>query len=200
MKKLFSVLTIIFLANIFMTMPSNSEELSSNEETIILAGGCFWCVESDFDKLPAVLSTTSGYTGGHLENPTYGQVSHGGTGYYESVKITFDSKQLSYATLFDYFFQHIDPLDDKGQFCDKGDQYRSAIFVANKNQEREALASKKRAEEKLGQNIVTQILPAATFYDAEDYHQDYHNKNPVRYKLYRFNCGRDKRVNDVWSK
>lgn len=200
MRKLFSILIIIFLASIFMPMQSNSEEVSSKQETIILAGGCFWCLESDFDKLTGVLSTISGYIGGHLGNPTYKQVSYGGTGHYEAVKIVFDPEKVSHATLLDYFWRHIDPLDDKGQFCDKGDQYRAAVFVSDENQEKEAITSKKRAEEALGKDIVTQILPAATFYDAEDYHQDYHNKNPVRYKLYRFNCGRDKRVRTVWDK
>ena len=164
------------------------------------AGGCFWCTESDFDKMPGVVSTTSGYTGGRLANPTYKQVSNGGTGHIEAVRVVYDPAKISYGTLATRFFRTIDPLDGGGQFCDRGDMYRSAIFVATPEQRRMAEAAKKAAAAQLRQAVATEILPAAKFYPAEDYHQDYYKKNPVRYRYYRYSCGRDARIQKVWSK
>jgi peptide-methionine (S)-S-oxide reductase len=164
------------------------------------AGGCFWCTESDFDKMPGVISTTSGYTGGRTANPTYKQVSNGGTGHIEAVRVVYDPSRISYGTLATRFFRTIDPLDGGGQFCDRGDMYRSAIFVATPDQRRTAEAAKKAAAAQLRQAVATEILPAAKFYPAEDYHQDYYKKNPVRYRYYRYSCGREARIDKVWSK
>ena len=170
--------------------------------TAIFAAGCFWCVESDFDKVPGVLSTTSGYTGGEKKDPTYDQVSAGGTGHTEAVQIVFDPNKVSYAQLLKVFWNNVDPLDAKGQFCDKGEQYRSAIFYNNEEQQQAAEQSKGELEKsgRFKQAIVTQIVPASVFYPAEEYHQDYHNKNPLRYKFYRFNCGRDARLEELRKK
>jgi peptide-methionine (S)-S-oxide reductase len=174
---------------------------SSNESaTAIFAGGCFWCLEADFDKLPGVLSTESGYAGGTLRNPTYDQVSRGGTGHAESVRVTYDPAQVQYEKLLDYFWHHVDPTVKDRQFCDIGNQYRTAIFYQNDMQRRAALTSK-AAFEKTGRfaRIYTEIAPAGVFYPAEEYHQDYYKKNPIRYKYYRTSCGRDARVNEVWG-
>lgn len=173
---------------------------SGERAVAVFAGGCFWCTESDFDKVPGVLSTTSGYTGGRVENPTYEQVSSGSTGHIESVRVAYDPRRVSYAALVDHFFRTIDPLDGGGQFCDRGSQYRSAIFVANEQERRVAEGIKAKLAAALSKPIATDILPAARFYPAEDYHQDYYKKNPIRYKFYRHNCGRDARVEKVWGK
>ena len=165
----------------------------------VFAGGCFWCTESDFDKMPGVISTTSGYTGGRQANPTYEQVSEGGTGHIEAVRVVYDPSRISYAQLAARFFPTIDPLDAGGQFCDRGYQYKSAIFVANAEQRRAAEAAKARAAAVLKKPIATLILPAARFYPAEGYHQDYYKKNPIRYRFYRASCGRDARLKQVWG-
>lgn len=167
--------------------------------TAVFAGGCFWCTESDFDKMPGVISTVSGYTGGKLANPTYEQVSAGNTGHIESVRVTYDPSKVSYAELALRFMKTIDPLDSGGSFCDRGYQYRSAFFVANDQQRRIAEAAKARATQQLKRPIATLVLPASTFTPAEDYHQDYYKKNPVRYKFYRSRCGRDARLAEVWG-
>lgn len=169
-------------------------------ETAIFAGGCFWCVESDFDRIPGVLETVSGYTGGSLANPTYEQVSAGGTGHYEAVRIRFDPARVSYEALLSAFFRSVDPLDAGGQFCDRGASYRTAIFVAGPEQKARAEAAKAAAATALGARLATPILPTAPFYPAEDYHQNYYDKNPTRYAYYRWSCGRDARINAVWGK
>jgi len=165
------------------------------------AGGCFWCMEPPFDKIPGVISTTSGYTGGKTENPTYEQVSSGGTGHAEAVQVIYDPAKVTYAQLLAVFWRNIDPHDAGGQFCDRGTQYRTAIFVHNDAQRKEAEESKRALEAsgRLKQPIVTAIVTATRFYPAEDYHQDYYRKNPVRYKFYRANCGRDARLREVWG-
>jgi peptide-methionine (S)-S-oxide reductase len=165
------------------------------------AGGCFWCVEADFDKVKGVISTTSGYTGGTVANPTYRQVSGGGTGHAEAVKIVYDPAQVSYEKLLQVFWHNIDPLAKDRQFCDSGTEYRSAIFVHDAEQRRAAEASKKTIETsgRFKQPIQTQIVDAGPFYDAEDYHQDYYLKNPSKYKFYRWNCGRDQRLQELWG-
>jgi peptide-methionine (S)-S-oxide reductase len=165
----------------------------------VFAGGCFWCTESDFDKVPGVVSTTSGYIGGRSANPTYEQVSAGGTGHIEAVRVVYDPARVSYQRLLARFFRTIDPLDGGGQFCDRGSQYRSAIFVANPAERRLAEATRARAAALLRKPIATQILPATTFYAAEGYHQDYYKKNPTKYKYYRWRCGRDARLAKVWG-
>jgi peptide-methionine (S)-S-oxide reductase len=171
-------------------------------ETAIFAGGCFWCTESDFDKVPGVVSTTSGYTGGTVKNPSYEEVSAGGTGHAESVLVKFDPKKISYAKLLKAYWLSIDPLTADRQFCDGGHQYRSAIFYLNESQKKQALGYKKSLEDSkfFKQPIVTEITAASEFYPAEDYHQNYHNKNPIRYNYYRNSCGRDARLEQVWGK
>ena len=164
------------------------------------AGGCFWCVEADFDKVTGVISTTSGYTGGRTANPTYEQVSHGGTGHAESVEIVFDPAKVTYEKLLDVFWHNIDPLAKNQQFCDHGDQYRSAIFYRDEKQRSLAEASKSAAQARFKQPIATEITLAGPFYKAEEYHQDYYLKNPIRYKFYRLNCGRDARLAELWGK
>jgi peptide-methionine (S)-S-oxide reductase len=168
--------------------------------TATFAGGCFWCTESDFDKVPGVISTTSGYTGGSVANPTYSQVSSGGTGHAESVEVVYDPRKVDYRTLVEYFFHSIDPTVRNRQFCDVGEQYRTAIFVHNAEERRIAEAAKAKAQETLKQPIYTQIADAGPFYPAEDYHQDFYQKNPVKYKFYRWNCGRDQRLEQLWGK
>ena len=176
-----------------------SVSAQAQRPTAIFAGGCFWCMEPPYEKLKGVVSVTSGYTGGVTKNPTYDEVSNGGTGHYEAVLITYDPRQVSYATLLDIFWRNIDPLDANGQFCDKGDQYRSAIFYRNEAERQLAEQTKRRLEQTKRWKIATAILPASTFYPAETYHQDYYKKNPVRYKFYRFNCGRDYRLRQLWG-
>ena len=165
----------------------------------VFATGCFWCTEADFDKVPGVISTTSGYTGGRLANPSYEQVSAGDTGHIEAVRVVYDPRRVGYAALARHALTTSDPLDAGGQFCDRGYQYRSALFVAGPEQRRAAEAAKARAAATLGKPIATLVLPAAKFYPAEDYHQDYYKKNPVRYRFYRWNCGRDARLEAVWG-
>ncbi len=166
------------------------------------AGGCFWCMEPPYDKLDGVVSTTSGYIGGHKKNPTYKEVSAGGTGHAEAVEIVYDPSRVSYARLLDVFWRNIDPTTPNRQFCDIGSQYRSAIFYHDAEQKR--LAEQSRAalgkSKPFPQPIVTQIVVAEEFTPAEDYHQDYYLKNPVRYKFYRYNCGRDRRLEELWGK
>lgn len=165
------------------------------------AGGCFWCTEADFDKVPGVISTTSGYIGGTVPNPTYKQVSSGKTGHIEAVQVRFDPAKTSFAKLLDAFWPTIDPLTPNRQFCDRGPQYRSAIFYHDANQRRQAEESKAElaGSDRFAQPIVTDILPATEFYPAEEYHQDYYIKNPIRYSYYRSNCGRDARLAEVWG-
>lgn len=171
-------------------------------DVAIFAGGCFWCVESDFDKVPGVLSTTSGYTGGRKANPSYYEVSAGGTGHAEAVKIVFDPSMVSYEKLLYVYWRNVDPITKEGQFCDFGTQYRTAIFYVNDAQKRAAEASKAALDKsgRFKRPIVTEIVAAGPFYPAEDYHQNYYKENPVRYNLYRFNCGRDARLEELWGK
>lgn len=165
------------------------------------AGGCFWCTEADFDKVTGIISTTSGYIGGKVANPTYKQVSSGKTGHIEAVQVRFDPSKTDFAKLLAAFWPTIDPLTPNRQFCDSGPQYRSAIFYHDGEQKRRAEASKAEIEasRRFAQPVVTEILPATEFYPAEEYHQDYYLKNPVRYKFYRSNCGRDTRLAEVWG-
>lgn len=166
----------------------------------VFAGGCFWCLEADFEKLPGVLAAESGYAGGTVVNPTYEQVSAGNTGHIESVKVTYDPSKVSYAMLLNYFWHHVDPTVQNRQFCDVGSQYRTAIFVENDAQ-RAAVDTSKAAILKTGviKKIYTETIPLTKFYPAEDYHQDYYKKNPIRYNFYRSGCGRDARVAEVWG-
>jgi peptide-methionine (S)-S-oxide reductase len=191
----------IFLA--VQSRPTGPAEVVANEDSGVatFAGGCFWCMEPPFDKLDGVLSTTSGYTGGHLENPNYDQVSSGGTGHTEAIEIRFDPERVTYEELLDVFWRNIDPLAKDRQFCDAGSQYRSGIFYHDEDQQRAALASKDALEKsgRFEQPIATGISRATAFYPAEEYHQDYYRKNPVRYKFYRYGCGRDARLKELWG-
>ncbi len=166
------------------------------------AGGCFWCMEPPFDKLDGVISTTSGYTGGQKTKPTYQEVSAGGTGHAEAVQVVYDPKKVSYERLLEVYWRNVDPTDAGGQFCDRGNQYRTAIFYHNDEQKRLAEQSKVKVEQTkpFKEPIVTAIVPAGEFYPAEEYHQDYYLKNPLRYKFYRYGCGRDQRLETLWGK
>jgi peptide-methionine (S)-S-oxide reductase len=163
------------------------------------AGGCFWCVEADFDKVPGVISTTSGYTGGRVTNPTYEQVSRGGTGHAEVVEILFDPAVVSYEQLLDHFWRNVDPFVSHRQFCDVGDQYRPEVFVHSDAQRAAAEASRQRVQSRFKQPVVVKVTPAAVFYPAEPYHQDYHNTHSVQYRFYRWTCGRDARLRQIWG-
>jgi peptide-methionine (S)-S-oxide reductase len=163
------------------------------------AAGCFWCVEADFDKVPGVLSTTSGFTGGTLQNPTYEQVSAGGTGHAESVQVTYDPTKVTYEQLLDFYWHHVDPFTGDRQFCDVGSQYRPAIFYGDTDEKRLAEQSKVRLEALFKKKIAVQIVAASRFYRAEDYHQDFYKKNPGRYHEYRLGCGRDRRLEEIWG-
>lgn len=166
------------------------------------AGGCFWCMEPPFEKVPGVISVTSGYTGGHKKNPTYEEVSSGGTGHAEAVQVVYDPAKVSYRALLDIFWRNIDPTVKDRQFCDVGSQYRTAVFYHDGEQKREAEASRADLERSkpFPERIVTEIVPATEFYPAEEYHQKYHQKNPIRYQYYRAACGRDSRLKQLWGK
>ncbi len=163
------------------------------------AGGCFWCVEADFDKVRGVVSTTSGYLGGRSSNPTYEQVSRGGTGHVEAVEIVFDPAVVSYEQLLDTFWRNVDPFAAHRQFCDVGDQYRPEIFVHSDAQRAAAEASRQRVQSRFKQQIVVKVTPATTFYRAEAYHQDYHTTHSAQYRFYRWTCGRDARLREIWG-
>jgi len=176
-------------------------ETTPKYETATFAGGCFWCMEPPYDALEGVISTTSGYTGGKETDPSYKQVSRGRTGHTEAIQIVYDPEKVSYAKLLDIYWHNIDPTDASGQFCDKGSQYRSEIFFHNKTQQQLAVQSKNALKElkPFKGPIVTQVTMATAFYPAEDYHQDYYQRNPIRYKYYRYGCGRDQRLKDLWG-
>jgi peptide-methionine (S)-S-oxide reductase len=180
---------------------AQSAAQTAKTETAIFAGGCFWCVESDFDKIDGVLATTSGYVGGRKVNPSYQEVSAGWTGHTEAVKVEFDPTRVSYAQLLEKFWPTIDPTVKDQQFCDVGSQYRTGIYPLNEAQLKSAQASKAALErtKPFSQPIVTEIVIAGTFYPAEEYHQDYYTKNPIRYGFYRKNCGRDARLKQLWG-
>ncbi len=167
--------------------------------TAAFAGGCFWCMQHPFDELDGVISTTAGYTGGHTRNPTYEEVSAGATGHAESVRVVYDPDRVSYGKLLDVFWHNVDPLTANRQFCDGGSQYRTAIFYHDEGQRRFAEETKRALEKAHRWRIVTEIVPAGEFYPAEEYHQSYYKKNPLRYKFYRAGCGRDKRLREVWG-
>jgi peptide-methionine (S)-S-oxide reductase len=176
-----------------------AEPLASPNQKAVFAGGCFWCEETAFEGKPGVISVVSGYAGGSKVNPTYEEVSAGGTGHAESVQVTFDPKKISYEQLLKIFWHNADPTDAEGQFCDRGNQYRSEIFYSSASQKQLAEKSKQDVMKQLHQSIVTEIVPLKAFYPAEEYHQDYYKKNPVNYKSYRFGCGRDRRLEELWG-
>ena len=180
---------------------SQSAARADGYQVATFASGCFWCTESDFDKVKGVISTTSGYTGGRVANPTYRQVSAGGTGHAESVEVVFDPKVVTYEKLLDVYWHNIDPTQKDGQFCDHGSQYRTAIFYANDAQKNAALASKAKLEQdpRFKGKIATEIVPLSKFYPAEEYHQDYCKVNPLRYTAYYKGCGREARLKAIWG-
>ncbi|WDI31403.1 peptide-methionine (S)-S-oxide reductase MsrA [Hyphococcus flavus] len=191
--------SIVLAAVIFLSPSSDAiaqSEDASFSEFLVVAGGCFWCVESDFEKLEGVGDVLSGYAGGEMANPTY----RNHEGHLEVAKIPYDPSVVTYRELVDYFFRHIDPFDDGGQFCDRGHSYTTAVFYNNAAEFEAANASKAAAEEELGKPVVTPVRELSQFWIAEDYHQDYYKKNPVRYNFYRRSCGRDRRVNSIWGK
>ncbi len=173
--------------------------MTAQTKEAVFAGGCFWCLEGPFDDLPGVMETEAGYTGGQTPNPTYEQVSSGTSGHIEAMRVVYDPEQVDFGKLLDVFWRNIDPTDAGGQFCDRGPQYRSAIFFADEAEESAARASKARLEKEQGFKIATEILPRKEFYAAEEYHQDYYKKNPLRYHFYRQGCGRDQRLKQLWD-
>jgi peptide-methionine (S)-S-oxide reductase len=189
----YTLLTVLLLGSMFIASQATADKA-------VFAGGCFWCMESDFEKLDGVTDVISGFTGGTLENPTY---SGNHTGHYEAVEITYDPSKVTYQGLLDHYWVNIDPFDDRGQFCDKGFSYLSAIFVADEKERELAELSKQNVIALFpDQNVVTPILPSSFFYPikgSESYHQDYYKNYSVRYKLYRWNCGRDKRLQEIWG-
>ncbi len=196
--------SIVWCAVLLVLMTQGAGAAVSTAKTnlavAIFAGGCFWCMEPPFDALPGVISTTSGYTGGTKVNPTYEQVSAGATGHAEVVQVTYNPQMVSYRQLLDVFWRNIDPLAKDRQFCDGGHQYRSAIFYRTADERDLAEAARKALERERNWQIVTEIVAAGQFYAAEEYHQDYYQKNPLRYKYYRSSCGRDRRLTELWGK
>lgn len=185
------------------TQPASPAQAAATAQvdTAIFAAGCFWCAEADFQKVPGVLDAVSGYTGGTVPNPTYEQVTAGGTGHREVVRVTYDPARVGYGLLLDVFWRNVDPVDAEGQFCDKGESYTSAIYALTPEQRTQAEASKRAIEQsgRFDQPLATEIEPGAPFYVAEEYHQEYYQKNPIRYKFYRTSCGRDRRLEEVWG-
>lgn len=194
-------LNAVLVSCLLLSGSAMAEDSTAEKPAVaIFAGGCFWCMEEPFDVLPGVIRTISGYTGGHTENPTYKEVSNGKTGHLEAVQVTYDPAKISYEQLLEVFWHNIDPFDDDGQFCDKGDQYKAAIFYQDETQKQLAEASKIAIKKKLlDKYIVTSIKPAGKFYPAEEDHQDYYLNNPTSYKFYRFTCGRDHRLSKIWD-
>lgn len=200
MNSITRVLTAVVLILLPFQLIQAEPALAATEKATF-AGGCFWCMEAPFDKLPGVVSVTAGYSGGQVKNPTYEQVSAGGTGHAEVVQIVFDPSKTSYSRLLDIYWRNIDPTVSDRQFCDVGSQYRSAIFYHSEEQRRTALKSKAALEKNkpFKGAILTEISPAGAFYAAEEYHQHYYSKNPVRYTFYRTSCGRDRRLKELWG-
>lgn len=201
--KWLSVLGLLLVA-----CPANAKDLGKmaplpavekGMKVATFAGGCFWCMEGPFDRIDGVVSTTSGYTGGEKKNPTYHEVSSGGTGHAEAIYVVYDPKKISYEKLLEVFWHNIDPLAKDRQFCDGGTQYRSAIYYHDEAQKKLAEKTKAEVKKKLKGEIHTEIVPASTFYPAEEYHQDFYEKNPVHYKSYRTGCGRDRRLKELWG-
>jgi peptide-methionine (S)-S-oxide reductase len=195
-RSLYIVLIVLLLA------ATGSAGHAAEQAKAVFAGGCFWCMEEAFDKVEGVVSVTSGYMGGQKTNPTYEEVSAGGTGHAESVEVVYDPARVSYQKLLDHFWKNVDPITPNAQFCDHGTQYRAAIFYGNDEEKRQAEASKQAVEQskRFKEPIVTQIVTASKFYPAEDYHQDFYKKNPARYKFYKFTCGRAQRLEQLWGK
>jgi peptide-methionine (S)-S-oxide reductase len=195
------MLRILIAACALAAAVTSASAQAPKTATAIFAGGCFWCTEADFDKVAGVISTTSGYLNGKTKNPTYKEVSGGGSGHVEAVEIVYDPAKVTYAKLLDVFWRSIDPLVKDRQFCDSGDMYRTGIYYLDDEQKKLAEESKKPVEAKFApRKVYTEIVKADTFYKAEEYHQDYYKKNEARYNFYRWNCGRDQRLEQLWGK
>jgi peptide-methionine (S)-S-oxide reductase len=201
MKLVTLILLSLFTTYVYASEQDATTSKLEKNERAIFAGGCFWCMEPPFDKLDGVISTTSGYTAGDKKNPTYKEVSAGSTGHTEAIEIVYDPEKITYSELLDVFWINIDPVAVDRQFCDAGSQYRSGIYYLNDSQQADAMRSLREITDNkpFEGKIATEILPASTFYPAEDYHQDYYQKNPLRYKYYRFACGRDQRLQELWD-
>jgi peptide-methionine (S)-S-oxide reductase len=196
LKRLVAIALLVCLYVLFYwALPANAQALSK----ATFAGGCFWCMEKPFDQLQGVVSTTSGYTGGQLPQPTYRQVSSGTTGHAESVQVVYDPTQVSYEKLLDVFWHNVDPVDAGGQFCDRGSQYRASVFYQDEAQQKLAEPSKVAIADQLKQPVATDIVAGSEFYPAEDYHQNYYQTHTAKYRFYRFACGRDQRLTEVWG-
>ncbi len=207
MKSLYRYINTVVLLGVFLSASVGGAAMAHAQTpqrtaTAVFAGGCFWCMEPPYDALEGVLETTSGFAGGHVVNPTYNQVVAGGTGHLEVVRVTYDPAVVSFARLLEVFWVNIDPLDGEGQFCDRGEHYTSAIFYGNEDERRVAEASRQeliRSGRFGSQEIQTRIRPLNAFYPAEEYHQNYYQKNPIRYRFYRSSCGRDRRLRELWG-
>ena len=198
-----SVLTVaVLLVGAWNVQSTGLAAADTTSGKAYFAGGCFWCMEEVFEKVEGVLSATSGYMGGTVSNPTYEEVSAGRTGHTESVEVVYDPAKVSYQKLLDAFWRNVDPITPNAQFCDHGSQYRSAIFFQTEDEKRASDSSKQMIEQsrRFKEPIVTQIVMAQKFYPAEEYHQDFYKKNPIRYKLYKYNCGRAQRLEELWGK
>jgi len=193
-----SILLAAFMVASSATVSAKPE--AEKRATAIFAMGCFWCAEADFEKVDGVVDVVSGYTGGRVRNPSYEQVSAGGTGHYEAVLVTYDPSKVKYSDLLSVFWRNVDPFDAEGQFCDKGESYRAAIFPSSVAERKAADASREYLVAHFKRDLATRIITRAPFYRAEDYHQDYYKKNPLRYRYYRSRCGRDDRLAEVWGK
>jgi peptide-methionine (S)-S-oxide reductase len=190
-----AVAAILFAATMLLPAQSWQSRAADATKTAIFAGGCFWCMEAAFDEVPGVTETVSGYAGGTKPNPTYGDHE----GYQEAVRVSYDPTKVSYQQLLDQYWHNIDPFDVDGQFCDKGNAYRSAIFTGDAEEAKLAAGEKKEIAERFKKDVATEIKPATTFTPAEDYHQNYHNTNAVSYKFYKWNCGRAQRLEKIWG-
>jgi peptide-methionine (S)-S-oxide reductase len=201
MKLVTLILLSLFTIYVYASEQDATTSKLEKNERAIFAGGCFWCMEPPFDKLDGVISTTSGYTAGDKKNPTYKEVSAGSTGHTEAIEIKYNPEKITYSELLKVFWNNIDPVAVDRQFCDAGSQYRSGIYYLNDSQQADAMRSLQEITDNkpFEGKIATEILPASTFYPAEDYHQDYYQKNPLRYKYYRFACGRDQRLQELWD-
>ena len=206
MRIITALVGIFILGGIFaMTTTATATTAQAAQESAtaraIFAGGCFWCMEKPFEALEGVVAVTSGYVGGSKDNPTYEEVSSGTTGHAEAVLVEYDPERIGYDQLLDVFWKNVDPTDAAGQFCDRGNQYRTGIFTTTDEQQTLARASRRNLDDSgaLPMRVVTEISPAGTFWPAEDYHQDYYKRNPIRYKFYRYNCGRDKVLDGLWG-
>jgi peptide-methionine (S)-S-oxide reductase len=206
MRKINVLINIGFIALVFgglLGIPEgNYANAKLDEAKATFAGGCFWCMEEAFEAVEGVVSVVSGYTGGQVENPTYEQVSAGGTGHTESIEVIYDPNKVTYTQLLEVFWRNVDPTTPNAQFCDHGNQYRTAIFYHDENQKKliDASINKIESSKTFPESIVTEISPASRFYLAEEYHQDFYTKNPIRYKYYKWNCGRAKRLEQLWGK